>query len=75
MSKNNSSNTTTGGIGFTGALSLIFITLKLLNVIDWSWVWVLSPLWISLAIFLLCVIGLIIFYAIKSFIRKRGKKK
>lgn len=31
------------GIGFTGALQLIFITLKLMHYIDWSWWWVLSP--------------------------------
>lgn len=36
-----------GGLGFTGTLTFIFIILKLINVIDWSWIWVLSPLWIS----------------------------
>ena len=35
------------GIGFTGLLTLIFITLKLCGVITWSWVWVLAPLWIG----------------------------
>lgn len=35
------------GIGFTGALTLIFITLKLCGVISWSWIWVLAPLWIG----------------------------
>ena len=35
-----------GGIGFGGALALLFIGLKLGGVIDWSWWWVLSPLWI-----------------------------
>lgn len=40
-----------GGIGFLGALALIFITLKLTGYIDWSWWWVLSPLWIPLAAF------------------------
>lgn len=35
------------GLGFTGVLTLIFITLKLCGVISWSWVWVLSPLWIG----------------------------
>ena len=35
-----------GGIGFWGLLTLLFITLKLTNVIDWSWWWVLSPIWI-----------------------------
>lgn len=73
MSKNNSSSTTTGGLGFTGVLTLIFITLKLLNVIDWSWIWVLSPLWIAFLIFVFCAICIILFYAIKSII-KRSKK-
>lgn len=38
------------GIGFPGLLTLIFITLKLTHVIDWSWWWVLSPLLIGLAL-------------------------
>lgn len=42
---NNKSNNT--NVTFIGLLSLIFITLKLTNVINWSWIWVLSPLWIS----------------------------
>jgi hypothetical protein len=42
------------GIGWLDVLALIFITLKLCGVISWSWVWVLSPLWISgIVIFLL----------------------
>lgn len=45
-------NTTnsSGGIGFTGALTLLFIGLKLGGVINWSWLWVLSPIWITLLI-------------------------
>lgn len=43
------------GIGFTGLLTLIFITLKLCGVISWSWVWVLAPLWIGWALVLLIV--------------------
>lgn len=35
-----------GGIGLGGALVIVFVTLKLCNVIDWSWWWVLSPIWI-----------------------------
>lgn len=42
------SSTASGGIGFGGALALLFIGLKLGHVIDWSWWWVLSPLWIPL---------------------------
>ena len=39
-------NTSSGGIGFCGLLTIVFIALKLLKVINWSWWWVLSPLWI-----------------------------
>jgi len=38
-----------GGIGFCGLLTIVFITLKLVKVIDWSWVWVLAPIWIPVA--------------------------
>ena len=34
-------------IGFLGLLTLVFIVLKLTHYIDWSWVWVLSPLWLG----------------------------
>lgn len=49
MSNNSSSS---GGIGFTGLLTVLFIGLKLTGVIAWSWWWVLSPLWIGLVLFL-----------------------
>jgi len=54
-----------GGLGFMSVLTLIFITLKLLNKIDWSWWWILSPIWISffiiIAIILLTfIIGIIL---------------
>lgn len=35
------------GIRFGGALTIAFIVLKLCGVIDWSWWWVISPIWIS----------------------------
>lgn len=38
----------TGGIGFSGALTLLFVGLRLTSVIDWSWWWVLSPTLIHL---------------------------
>lgn len=44
-----------------GILGLIFITLKLTGYITWSWLWVLAPFWIPLAIalfiFLLIAVG------------------
>jgi hypothetical protein len=45
-----------GGVGFCGLLTIVFIVLKLTGVIGWSWVWVLSPTWIPLAIALIIVI-------------------
>lgn len=45
-----------GGIGFTGLLTIVFIVLKLTHNIDWSWWWVLSPIWISIAILLACLV-------------------
>ena len=51
----NKNNTTSGGIGFTGLLTIVFIVLKLLDVIKWSWWWVLSPIWISFGIALVVI--------------------
>jgi len=39
-----------GGLNFFGLLFLIFLTLKLCNVIDWSWWWVSAPLWMPFAL-------------------------
>lgn len=49
---------TTPGVTTTGLLTIAFVVLKLTHVITWSWVWVLSPLWISVAIAL--VVGVVI---------------
>ena len=57
MSKSYSSSS---GISFVGLLAIVFITLKLCKVISWSWLWVLSPLWISPFI----VIGILVFWFI-----------
>lgn len=35
------------GISFPELLTLVFIVLKLCHVITWSWLWILSPLWIG----------------------------
>ena len=50
MSDNSSS--ASGGIGFGGMLTILFIGLKLTGYITWSWWWVLSPIWISLLVVL-----------------------
>ena len=50
-----------GGLGIVSVLTIVFIVLKLLGVIMWSWIWVLSPIWISaviaVAVFSVILIG------------------
>jgi hypothetical protein len=62
MSKENSSSS--GGIGFCGLLTIVFIVLKLTKFINWSWGWVLSPMWIPLAVWVLVTGGLFIYIKI-----------
>lgn len=58
----NSSGSDSKGLGFTGALQIVFIVLKLLGKINWSWFWVLSPTWISLILVIVIAIIFIIFH-------------
>jgi len=44
----NNSSSSSSGIGLPGLLTVLFVGLKLTGHITWPWVWVLSPLWISL---------------------------
>lgn len=46
----NSQQQASGGISFLGLLAIVFITLKLCNVITWSWWWVTAPIWIPAAL-------------------------
>jgi len=62
MSTNTStSSTASGGIGFFGLLTVLFIGLKLTGYIAWSWWWVLAPLWMPAAVFIgvLLFVGLV----------------
>jgi len=59
----NSSSGGSGGIGFVGLLTVLFIGLKLTGYINWSWLWVLSPLWIGTAVVLAILAVLIILAA------------
>jgi len=47
-----------------GILGLIFVTLKLCGVINWSWWWVTAPFWAGLAVVLLLLFGLLAFVTI-----------
>jgi hypothetical protein len=63
MSSNSSSS---GGIGFTGLLTILFIGLKLTGHITWSWWWVLSPLWIVPLTYLASFVIIFIILLIKD---------
>ena len=55
-----------GGITFGGLLTVVFIALKLSKVIDWSWVWVLSPIWVPI---ILVVVAVLIMAVIESILK------
>ena len=50
-----------GGLGIVSILTIAFVVLKLSGVINWHWIWVLSPIWISavimVAVFSVILIG------------------
>ena len=48
------------GIGFTGLLQILFIALKLTGFIDWSWIWVLSPIWISIILWVVIAVVIVL---------------
>lgn len=56
--------TRTFSIGFGGLLALLFIGLKLTGHIDWSWLWVLAPLWLPAAAVLAIVGAILVFAAV-----------
>ena len=49
------------GLGVCDVLGIVFIVLKLIGVISWSWWWVLAPFWIPFALVILCAIIIAIF--------------
>lgn len=68
------SNTTqpaaSGGIGFCGLLTIVFITLKLTGFIDWSWWWVTAPIWIPGVV----ILGIVILVVIVGVLVNRGRR-
>lgn len=57
------SSSSSGGIGFTGLLTILFIGLKLTHYIDWSWWWVLAPIWIA-AVFVVILAACLVTVAV-----------
>lgn len=71
---NTRTSTTTSGVTSLELLTVAFIILKLCNVIDWSWWWVLAPTWIPLALaaVVLLIVGIL---KLISTIYRRGRTK
>lgn len=73
MSSN--TNSSSGGIGFLGALTILFVALKLIpngkggTIIDWSWWLVLSPIWIIPALLLVGFIFFVVYKIVKAVTR------
>ncbi|HEX9388833.1 MAG TPA: hypothetical protein VF918_21080 [Anaerolineales bacterium] len=66
MSKNIFSSSSSEGIGFVGVLTIVFITLKLLGYISWTWWWVLSPLWITAILLAVAILLVVLVIALKA---------
>ena len=50
------------GLGFIEALTILFIAYKLAGLITWSWLWVLSPIWLSILLVAIVVLVMYIKY-------------
>ena len=62
----NNNNVRSGGIGFFGLLGIVFITLKLVGVIDWEWWLVLAPIWVPMAIALIVLLFMFFWAIVKE---------
>ena len=72
MKDNNNGTAARGGVGFVGLLQLVFIVLKLCDIITWSWWAVLLPTIISVGLFVVVILAIIII-ALLPFGNKKGE--
>ena len=64
-----------GGIGFLGLLTIVFVVLKLTHVIAWSWFWVLCPLYPALLLLAVALgIGLVAILGVALSVGKSKKR-
>lgn len=79
MSKESNNNSSSGGVGFVGLLGLLFIALKLTGYIDWSWWYVLMPLYAIPALLVIGIVGYGLWWllalSIREFRFKSANKK
>lgn len=74
MSDNKETGMVYSGLTFSGLLTIVFVALKLIGVIKWSWLWVLAPLWITWIPALLILLYFLVIIALASREdRKNGK--
>lgn len=64
-----------GGIGFLGLLTILFVALKLLGVISWSWLWVLVPIWGPFALLIALIFFIGLGAMVMSVLRHRREEK
>lgn len=64
-----------GSPGFIPLLTILFIALKLTHVIDWSWWWVLSPIWMAVSLFLIVISFLFLLFAFFNRKEKTAREK
>lgn len=74
---NNKNNASRGGLGLASVLTVVFVVLKLVGVINWKWIWVLCPLWIDLILTVLVIGGILIYYVYddKKWEREYGTRR
>lgn len=75
QNQNVSSSSSSSGLGFTGALTIAFVVLKLTGVIGWSWWWVLSPLWIPALVVALILVVIFSVVLVKDIRKDRARRK
>jgi drug/metabolite transporter (DMT)-like permease len=71
MASNGNSSSSSSGISFSGLLFIVFLVLKLTNIIDWSWWWITAPLWGWLAMVVVGVSWYFIYKGIKKLLHRR----
>lgn len=70
-----SNQSNNGGIGILGLLGVVFVTLKLCGVIDWSWWWVTAPFWGGLALVFLFLGAVYAYVFVGAFREERSAKE
>lgn len=64
MSNSSSGGGSDKGLSFASVLQIVFIVLKLCKIIDWSWIWVLAPFWISVIVY--GIFGILIYLELRK---------